>query len=104
MRIEITTTKILVSNLGFKNKTDESLAAIVKGVGVMSERTLLVHHIISSEREDVEDQRILVVIGDIGNAMDHLLQTLGCADVMSDEDIELWREENEFFVSEKFVF
>jgi hypothetical protein len=24
--------------------------------------------------------------------------------VMSDEGIELWREENEFFVSEKFVF
>jgi hypothetical protein len=104
MGIEITTTKILVSNSGFKNKTDESLLAIVKGVGVISERTLLVHHIISSEREAVEDQRILVIIGYIGNAMDHLLQTLGCAEVMSDEGIELWREENEFFVSEKFVF
>jgi len=102
--MEITTTNILVANSGFKNKTDEDLVAIVKGIGVMSGRTLLVHHIISSEREAVEDQRILVIIGCIGNAMDHLLQTLGCADVMSDEDLELWREENEFFVSEKFVF
>ena len=108
--MEIYTTKILIENGGVIHKTIPQLCDIVKGVGSITGRTLLVHHVVTNGSSLYKNnvlhpsEKILVIIGDIGNATDKLLYELGTARIMEDDEYVKWKDKNKFDLHEKCVF